>query len=105
MLHRIREMVREKKFVTLQGETQVDETFIGGKNKNRLSDKKVSESQGRSVKDKTPVFGLLNSGQVKTEVVNNTKSKTLKPTIERMVKGSIIVSDEWLGYKGLSKDY
>ena len=106
MLHRIREMLREKKSVALQGETQVDETFIGGKNKNRHADKKVSESQGRAVKDKTPVFGLLNSGQVKAKVVKDTKSKTLKPIIERMVqKGSIIVSDEWVGYKGLSKEY
>ena len=76
MLHRIREMLREKKRAVLQGETQ-DKTFIGGKNRNIRADKKVSESQDRAIKDKTPIFGLLNSGQAKAEVVNDTKSKTL----------------------------
>jgi hypothetical protein len=28
-----------------------DETFVGGKNKNRYTDKKILESQGRSVKE------------------------------------------------------
>jgi transposase-like protein len=106
MLHRIREMLREKGSLILTGETQVDETFVGGKNKNRHADKKIENSQGRSVKDKTPVFGLLNNGTVKTQVVPDTKAKTLRPIIEKMVeKGSIVVSDEWLGYTGLSKEY
>jgi transposase-like protein len=44
------------------GITQADETFVGGKNKNRHANKKVEASQGRSFKDKTPVFGLINNG-------------------------------------------
>lgn len=106
MLHRIREMLRQKQSIILTGETQVDETFVGGKNKNRHADKKIEFSQGRSIKDKTPVFGLYSQGRVINQVVADTKAKTLKPIIEKMVeKGSIIVSDEWLGYTGLSKDY
>lgn len=106
MLHRIREMLKRVNPEMLTGQTEVDETFVGGKNKNRHADKKVKESQGRSVKDKTPVFGLLNNGQVSTEVVANTKAETLKPIIASMVeKGSIVISDEWSAYNGLSKDY
>jgi transposase-like protein len=106
MLHRIREMLKQNKSELLTGEVQADETFVGGKNKNRHADKKIENSQGRSVKDKTPVFGLVNKGQVSTEVVPNTQAKTLKPIIEAMVeKGAIIVTDEWLGYSGLSNDY
>lgn len=43
----------------LEGTIELDETFVGGKNKNRHADKKVENSQGRSFKDKTPVMGML----------------------------------------------
>ena len=91
----------------LDGVIQADETFIGGKNKNRHADKKVQESQGRSVKDKTPVLGMIQTGgQVRTAVVPNTQAKTIKPVIENMVNdGSIIVTDEWHAYKGLANNY
>jgi len=91
----------------IDGLFHADETFVGGKNKNRHEDKKIDGSEGRSLKDKTPVFGLMQEGgYVRTHVVPNTKAVTLKPIIEGMVKkGSIIVTDEWLAYKGLAKNY
>jgi transposase-like protein len=108
MLGRIRNAFKpEKSKRKASGEFQVDESFIGGKNKNRHIGKKIFQSQGRSVKDKTPVFGLLETGgKVYTQVVNNTSAKTLKPIIEKLVaEGSIIVSDEWGAYRGLSAKY
>ena len=106
MLHRIREMMRDKAPALLEGEVQADESFVGGKNKNRHADKKVKDSQGRSVKDKTPVFGLANKGHVNLKVVPDTKATTLKPIIASMVEeGAIIVTDEWAAYNGLSRDY
>lgn len=106
MLHRIREIMKTKAPEMLTGTIEADETFIGGKNKNRHEDKKVKASQGRSVKDKTPVLGLLDDGKVNTTVIKDTKAKTLKPIITSMVKkGSIIVTDEWKSYNKLSKDY
>lgn len=106
MLGRLRENVKMKSKIKFTEPTQADETFVGGKNKNRHAHKKVKESQGRSYKDKTPVFGLLSEGQINTQVVSDTKANTLKPIIENMVeKGAIVITDEWLAYKGLSKDY
>ncbi len=108
MLGRIRYAFQVKSLkVKSDGLFQADETFVGGKNKNRHADKKVPESQGRSVKDKTPVLGLLKSdGTVSLSVVPDTKASTLKPVIEKLVAdGAIVVTDEWLGYKGLSKQY
>lgn len=86
---------------------QIDECFIGGKNKNRHADKKVDNSQGRSVKDKTPVLGIMKTGgNVRTTVIPNTQAKTIKPIIESMISvGAIIVTDEWNAYRDLSKDY
>lgn len=108
MAHRIRFALKVNSFdVPLEGVVQADETFVGGKNKNRHADKKVPNSQGRSVKDKTPVFGLADeNGKVKTQVIPNTQAKTIKPIIKQLVKeGSIVVTDEWQAYRDLSKNY
>jgi len=108
LLSRIRHAFAPKEISDkIDGLFHADESFIGGKNKNRHEDKKVEQSQGRSYKDKTPVFGLMQEGgKVHLHVVPNTQAKTLKPIIENMVaNGSIIVTDEWLAYQGLSKNY
>lgn len=106
MLSRIRNSVRCREDFEFDGITQVDETFVGGKNKNRSKGKKVDNTQGRSTKTKTPVFGMLNNGIVYTEVVENTEGDTLKSIINAKVKkGSTIVSDGWRGYTGLYKHY
>ncbi len=108
MLGRIRYAFQVKSLKTkMDGLIAADESFFGGKNKNRHADKKIADSQGRSVKDKTPVFGMMQTGgNVHLSVVPDTKASTLKPIIQQMVaEGSIIVTDEWLGYSGLSKDF
>lgn len=106
MLSRIRHTFANKVDFEFEGIVQVDETFVGGLNLNRSKSKKVAKTQGRSLKTKTPVFGMLSDGMVYTEVVINTKGRTLKPIIRERVKdGSIIVSDGWMGYRGLSREY
>ncbi len=106
MLSRIRHNFRDKSEIIFEGITQADETYVGGKNKNRNRKKKLKNTQGRSLKAKVPVFGLISNGYVYTKVIPNAKGKTLKGIIEELVaKGSIIVTDGWRGYKGLSKDY
>lgn len=106
MLGRLRNSVHNRVEFQFEGITQVDETYIGGKNKNRSKGKKVDNTQGRSLKTKTPVFGMLNDGLIYTRVVKNTKGKTLKTIIRSKVKeGSIVVSDGWVGYRGLHSEY
>lgn len=84
----------------------MDETFVGGKNKNRHKNKKVKNSQGRSFKDKTPVFGMIQSRRIYTRVIPNTQGETLKPLVKELVKeGATIVTDEWMGYTGLNSTY
>lgn len=108
MLQRIRYAMEHKSFLQeMEGVIEADETFVGGKNKNRHKDKKVKNSQGRSFKDKTPVLGLLNrEGNVKCVVIPDTKSETIQPIIlSHVKKGSTIYSDEWWAYQGLGKFY
>lgn len=106
MLHRIRNVFNQGTQEKIAGVVQADESFFGGKNKNRHFNKKVKENQGRSVKDKTPVFGMVENGNVHTTVIPDTKASTIKPIINALVeKGSILITDEWKAYAGLKKNY
>ncbi|WP_195531774.1 IS1595 family transposase [Bacteroides finegoldii] len=106
MLHKIRTAMGMENNKTLSGEVEIDETFVGGKNKNRHKDKKVEKCQGRSYKDKVPVFGILErGGNLVARVVPNTQSKTLVPIIKEHVKeGSVVYTDGW-EYTGLVDGY
>ena len=108
MLMKIREFAAKSnsKNSKLFDEVEVDETFVGGKNINRHKDKKVEKSQGRSYKDKVPVFGIRQrGGNIMAVVVPNTQAKTLVPIIKKNVeKGSVVYTDGW-EYTGLRKKY
>lgn len=108
LLQRIRACFGIENNNELEGIVECDETFIGGKNKNRHKDKKVKNSQGRSFKDKTPVMGMLQrDGKMNAFVVPDTKRISIQPIICRLVnpETTILISDEWHGYTGLNKYY
>lgn len=101
LAHRIRHAIKQGSFAKqLEGVVESDETFIGGKNKNRHANKKVKNNQGRSFKDKTPVHGLVQrGGEVRAFVVPNTQMKVLVPIILTNVKqGSKLMTDEWYSH-------
>jgi transposase-like protein len=104
MLMRIRKAMHEYGDM-LEGIIEADETYIGGKNKNKHNDKRTKGTQGRSTKDKTPVFGLMErNGKVRARKVSNTGSKALQTLIMQNVKrGSHLMTDEWVAYNGVSK--
>ena len=106
MLHKIRQYMAMENNHTLSDEVEIDEAFVGGKNKNRHKDKKVEKCQGRSFKDKVPVFGILErGGKLIAKVVPNTQAKTLVPIIKECVKEeSVVYTDGW-EYTGLHGHY
>lgn len=107
MNHRIRNCYGITDTNQLEGEVEVDETYIGGKNKNRHAKKKVKNSQGRSTKDKAPVLGMIQrGGKLVAKKVDNVSAKTLKPEIIKTVKEAVnVYTDEWTAYKSLERVY
>jgi len=107
MAHQIKKLMASKPVEKLHGVIQADECFIGGLNKNRHWDKKIPESQGRSYKDKTPVLGIMKTkGNIIAKVIPNTQGATIVPIIQNSIikDASILVTDEWWAYKGLSSE-
>lgn len=98
-------LVDQRELMT--GIVEADETYIGGKNKNRHNDKKTKGGQGRGGEDKTPVIGVLQrDGKVVAKKANDVSGKTLKTFInDNVAKGSTLNTDEWIGYRGLSEKF
>ena len=108
VLHRLRDIFNLPRFkVMLENSVEVDETFIGGKNRNRHKNKKVPHSQGRNWKDKIPVLGMIErGGNLIAQVVPNTKQETVNPIIRANVKeSSNVYTDEWYRHGDLYRDF
>jgi hypothetical protein len=105
--HRIRECFSIVGKERLNGEIEPDETFVGGKNKNRHWDKKVKNSQGRSFKDKVPVMGMMQrGGKVICKVAKDTSCKSLTlPILQAVKRGSTLFPDERNAYGLVSRLY
>lgn len=101
--HRIREMLKDNDPQLLTGIVEVDESFIGGKLKNRPKSKRNIEK----FENKTMVFGALQrEGRVVTKIVDSTKAEDLIQAVrENVEKDAIMVTDENRSYIQLKKEY
>jgi transposase-like protein len=107
MLHRIRLALQDESFGKLNGEVEVDETFIGGKARNMHLDKRERRITGTGGKDKTIVFGALErGGKVRTAVITDRKRTALQTEVRNHVEaGSALYSDALKSYDGLAQEY
>ena len=105
VLHRIRLALQHGMFTKMTGEVEVDETFIGGRARNMHAGKR--KAKGRGAVGKAVVMGLLQRhGEVRTEVVSDTRRKTLQPHVRAHVeKGTQVYTDALASYEGPDDEY
>ena len=104
MLHRIREGLIPGLKTAFNGPVEVDEAYIGGKQKNKHKNKKLNA--GRGSIGKTAVVGARDraTGQVTARVVENTDSPPLNSFVDANVSESATVyTDGSSVYRGRDK--
>ena len=105
MADRIRKTWEEEHHL-FQGPVEVDETYIGGKERNKPPGKKLNA--GRGAVGKIPVAGVKDRGtkQVSAAVVERTTQEELEGFIsERVQHGSQVYTDDHKGYGRLWVDF
>lgn len=121
ILHKVRTLFKQED-VVLSGVVECDEMYLGGRETNKHECKRTAKTQGRSIKTKTPVFGMTmvwktekldeRTGEIREKThtyevakrVADTRGCTLIPIIERFVaEGSTIVTDELSAYSSLDR--
>lgn len=105
ILQRIRQTMKQDPSDKLENVVELDESFVGGKNKNRHKHKKVKYGRDRDYKDKVPVLGMVQrDGKVKTFVIPKRRAKYIHPLIRDHIKpGATLYTDEFDGYCGMQE--
>ena len=106
MLHRLREAATTKSFNgPLSGTVEADETFVGGKERNKHASKRTGDTRGG--KGKAVVFGMIErGGEVRAMVIPNRTARTVHDVVKAHVApGATLMTDEFTGFRGLGDRY
>jgi len=109
MCHRVRAGLGNVEFRKLIGFVEVDETYVGGKAKNKHGGRGPGGTGGpRGVAGKIPIIGAVSrKGNVVARVLDNTSTATMDAFVHEAVshKVSLLSTDDHAGYRHIGRDY
>ena len=107
MCHRVRAALANEDFRKLMGIVEVDETWVGGKDTNRHLDKRVHRKWSKDPLKFEVIGAVERKGNVVCRVLEDVAPYIYQDFVREVVsnKCSLLATDEFMGYRGLDRDY